>query len=848
MADQIGPLLRPGSGTPEGGPGVAAYALSPADAGTYWQNQPNFKSIDAALGYMQLGGFGAPSDDLSQFTMSRGGEQVNLGTTPGFLYLKPIVRPLNSAIEKPLGGSLQSGVPSGDKSYDLCEWEPLSGADWQTWLPDNSHHTRVIHATQTPDRAAEARTKAPLEADRQMRFDVQVFGRAAGATQGAAMRLMWGDGALSLIWREGASPTLERMRKSKWEPWYRLDGAPLFEAGAQLDWTIWVQRIAGRIVIRLENPTYSGKWDYLDTVQGVREEDIKLREVSWRRGRVGFRTFNVQASVGLSILDHAHTTGGKKKPLQATCKRDLPRPIATGTSSDTTAILIGKTAGWLPVGASTRVVMKTQSASSETRGRATVGWECTLIASPDGINSPAVASVFGYYDGAFSNPPPEFLGVRPAALRGSFSSAEPPQMCGSELRLDLSRNLLEDLTPDWERYLQPYHPIELAIRRRYDNGASPPTYSPWVGRFKGYQLDFSRRNSLVNERHLAVICESPAKRLQKPHSIIDHKYRPLDLLYAQSPRGRKLFSTQCVQEIIRVALGEAEAARLNGNGDAMRFLSPDHPPIINTLGDGLGLFPLSQPMAQGSPTFLPPWNTGPLDWIHTICGYDRTDFFYRFVAPDDDEGAQDGTGPVVAWPSPVCGRYEYIVANQPAHRMADALYIPGDEERAISSQESRVRADFVYNRFLSWANGGGDRIPQLPALFMAEESLAPGDPNSAMNSWERTLVMEDQFGKFGSPATVQAAAFLARREFEDKDWRQPTLSSRGQETLDWGDTVEPQRLNVAREGAQQSDLNIYPENTAFRVLRVEDNYDFEHAGTDQYMTTATCAMLSTGGF
>ena len=69
---------------------------------------------------------------------------------------------------------------------------------------------------------------------------------------------------------------------------------------------------------------------------------------------------------------------------------------------------------------------------------------------------------------------------------------------------------------------------------------------------------------------------------------------------------------------MRIAQGETEAARFNGNGEPRRFLENDHPALISTLGDNAGLFPLSQPMAQNGFTFPPPFQQGPLDWVKTL--------------------------------------------------------------------------------------------------------------------------------------------------------------------------------------------------------------------------------------
>lgn len=136
---------------------------------------------------------------------------------------------------------------------------------------------------------------------------------------------------------------------------------------------------------------------------------------------------------------------------------------------------------------------------------------------------------------------------------------------------------------------------------------------------------------------------------------------------------------------------------------------------------------------------------------------------------------------------------------------------------------------------------------------MAEEFLPASDPNSLAHSWKRTLGLQEDWlyraAIAGHPlAGVVASVFLAKREFEGKDWRTPTLVFRGDATVDWGDKIKPERLNIVRDGALRSDPDVLPQGDEFRVLRVEDTYDFEKAGPGQYVTTAHAAPLSTDGF
>ncbi len=861
VTDLLGQLLSQVGGDGDSDASSAAtqsassFLFSPGDEGAYWQNQPNFRAIDARIGVIRLGRGGkstegtaasasAPSGTLTPIDAngaSRGG--------PVFFFLKPQVRPLNCQMGT-VAGTRQNGIPTGNPAYAVCPWDDVSGQGaFETWLPDNARSTRIACFSQLPDQTVEARTKTVFEKNRQLRFDFSFFGSCYGATQKGAFRLAWGDGTLSFVWRGGASPALERWDGKKWVSWHTLDGAPQGTFGG--DWTLFVTRINGAIVVRLQGQEFSGQWDFADSQSGEHEGDARLRDVEWLRGRVSVRAFNALFSLGLSLLDSATTDAKtkKSKPFTATAERDCPRPatMSADVAGVYSALVSGSVTGWIRNGARASVMMQTLPPSQDTGNVPVVRWTLTLTASPDGIDTPCVASVWGRYEGAHTVPAPETLDVKTACLKGSFSSSEPPQMAGSEFRLDASRNLLDDLNPNWQAYLHPYHPIELAIRRRYRDG----THSPWVGRFKGYQLDTGRQNPKVNDFRTSIVCESDTKRLQKPHAQIDHRYFPLDLLYAGG-KGRQLFVSQCVKEIIRIEFGEGEAARFNGNGDALRFLPPDHPALISTYGDYAGIFPLSQPMAQSGFQFPAPWGDDPLGWIKRLLAYDRTVFYYGLLPLQNGEQG-DPQNPVIEWPFPICGRYEELIRDRPTHRVADAFYLPGDEDSPLTSIESRFRAELVYNHFLSWANPPGASHPLLPSLLMAQEQLPASDPNSAAHSWQRTLLMQEDFfyraAITGQPlAGVASSVFLAMREFANKDPRIPTLVFRGDPLINWGDKIKPERLNLSGSGAQRSDPHVLRAGDEFRVLGVEEAYDFEHAGIGQYVTTAKAAPLSTDGF
>ena len=98
---------------------------------------------------------------------------------------------------------------------------------------------------------------------------------------------------------------------------------------------------------------------------------------------------------------------GERKPLRAEFERDAPRPAgeARDRQGNTVSIFVGKPGGWIKSG--TVVKIKMEARAPQGNDGAVVNYLCELVASPSGIDTPCVATVYGGYEGAWSSPPPE---------------------------------------------------------------------------------------------------------------------------------------------------------------------------------------------------------------------------------------------------------------------------------------------------------------------------------------------------------------------------------------------------------------------------------------------------------
>ncbi|RYX84234.1 hypothetical protein EON83_11100 [bacterium] len=801
-----------------------------------WGNQPEFNRIHPNIAAVFLGErvyWGAEairacheakasSSAVFGFTLKARKQFLNCVMTPGL-----------------------SGDPAPVSGYETLRWKTLKGktvsghSRWETYRPLRFPNvTFITHTVQTPDEVAEAQTIDSLAANAQFEATLLWRGVAEYQTQGAAFRLMWGAGTLSIVFRLGAAPTVERFENNEWKLWKTLEGVPLttFENGTETN--VAIQRIAGRLVVSVDGHGYEllGSSKAKGTARG---EGYDLRDVTWKSGGLRVRSYGVSVMVGIAKLLHVEKLVGDEKapktspkgfkPMKGDVERDVTRPGLTPRMDAEAANGTGKPGGWAKDG--TKSTIATEVRTNVVR------YVCALEASPDGISAPFANKVVAQYLGLFTVDNAPFLDITKACVSGTETTGFPPICPGAEWTIEVDRSALDLIDPNWRNWVKQFNPIEILIRWKYTDH----TTSEWVGRFKGYISLVSMKVTGVNKWMLTLHLRDPIMRLQKRHSVIDHNYAPMDLRFVQK-RGAPLYGWECVKDIVTIALGENE-----GNNLIAQF-PPFHYPLMSAITDNGGWVAHTPPPTSNKFKFPAPFGSTPIEWIQDFAKMDYAMFFYGH--PTGTFGTSQTTGSnsgTVQWPVPIYGQYPLIIAGRPTWVVPDDNYEPGDLNLLAFMGEITGLPEEQINRVLVWSNppsGVGPDLP-FPAVRMAEGTLPDDDPNAAIYSWARTLIHTGS--QFFQPGLANYHAERVMALYRGKKIRRYRFECRGEERMQWGDLVMPKMVNTGANGSY-SDPHLGVNGERFRIWRLQNSYRFHEHGPEQFKTEATCLPVSALGF
>lgn len=835
IADTIAQLLQRDGGDDAGGGEIGAEQS--------WKNQTEFAHIGTNLRYIHIA-----DGNVREGARAAGGDGI------GGFCLRPRERFVNCVL--PTHDNKRD--PNDDTGgLKTLVFRAKKGDSWVCVLDDRRPlRTRLFHARQTPNQDVSIETEQPLPSDWQGRIDLAALQVAFGQTQKARIRIALGKQSLSLVIRQDNYPTLERRSHSGQGGWEILQKLEAFgKTTMEGDLIVHFEQIDGRTVIGLQQGSAPNQGiAYLNSqpIFGVPPLRYVPVDAHWPSGKMSVTLYGISAHIGVAFLE---TQDDKGAPLKDFYERIIHQDYFHPSPQDT---FTGGTAGWAKRGTKTRIEIEPVYSATGTTTTGAIKYRCHLEADLEGRFSPFVSNVLGHVEG---EPVPKIEAqgwdVSEAVETYEWESAEPGTMAGSELSLDISRTVLEmlplpnDAPPGsgWEDvYLidDGYNPCDFSLRWRRDDGS----YTDWVG-VRAYVWNIAKGSTGFGDDTMRLTLRDSIARYQGSSGIVGEKFPILDLTFLQQ-FGAPVYFADLQKKIIEYHMGLDEAEKINGNGDARRFIVPDQPPAMSQGTDRMGYYDVSPPQTESGFYFTPPWfQKDVLSWMKDLAEADGAQQSIAILL----YGYVDSIGTGDEWQVPIYGMLDQFLAWRQSQLQAltgrgywiipDARYRSGDEELLLQSANVETRPDQDFNTWVVAHNLAGDselrRIQ--PAGQIAESRLPPDHPRAPEKTWPRTSVTEltQDFLRDGAGNHIQSIASLLAADNSGSSVRHPRLSFRGEERMQWGDIAwVKQAKQMGIDGDDESDtkLNL---NEWFRVLRVKHRGE---AAQHEFQTDAVLFPLS----
>lgn len=789
VADIIGDRMNLGAA----GAGLSFAAINPT-VSIPWltSDKLQFESLDK-VAFVRL---------LKDGTVVAGGSSDETAQTDlaGFI-LPGRIGPLDCKVYQ--GNTIADGG-----NFDL-NWVPLSGK-WRTALPPQAPRRNWI-MNSGGEASAQIRTKGTIQANRQLCVNFVLSGMSSGDPQ-PTVAFTWG-GKYRLVGRHGGKFEVNRLINGQWAEWATLEKGPVVNAnGGQ--YRILLRRIAGRLVVDVNEHTF---W-FAETKTEISEPRRRLRSVEWPESPLLLECSNVVAMTSVQLIKYADAAD---VPFNGS----FARGFAHSFPATNEMIILSRPAGWSAPGCGVTVTPSVAAGS--------IQYTCHLTSNQNGIDTPFVNKVVVRGKSLWRRNTTNTREIGSAVEKLTIDGTAPPEAAGGEANMVIDRNRLPD---DWAEFLDEDCPIEISVREHYDDGVA----GDWVPMFAGYVIKPDMDSGSYNERYLKVHALNPIWRLREKNAKVDFKYPPLDFIFMQQTLEldqMQVWGSDCVKELLNIALGEFAGDELNGDGNGEKYFS-NHYPLLDSGSDTGGYLIMKsslegQPPSQNGWMFTPPFDSDVESWIKQIAEPDHAVFCYR-----------KPPGSPNSFPVPTYGRLSLIMAGSPTYVFPDQRYDEGDQNKVITSVSIETKPDRAINAIQVWSNPpGGETGGLLPAVRMAKASLPASDRNAAHRSWEKQkIIKNDLFYGFGDAESV---AIVGINILRDVDYIWPTFTTRGILRFQWGDKVQPKISGLYSDPDMAARLH----GRLFRAGRVQHSFDYTPtAAGDDYTMTVWTRPLTTGGF
>lgn len=650
----------------------------------------------------------------------------------------------------------ESPAPPDAGNFDLT-WRSEQGKHKSVIPPIAPRHNCFLNSGS--DVTAKARTVGTIPANRGMEFECH-FSTLNPAGPQAAVRIAIGD-KYSLVGRHGMRWMVDKKVSGQWSQWRRLDKAGVCDLHGR-DYLLSFRRIAGYLVVSIGAAAFWLLEDGQDSPGQPAPRSVP--EIGWPEAPVFVNAYNVRARIGVALIKYATAND---VPFTGQFTRSFER--ATHVTNDLLTTATGT--GWCGAAPAPMINPTVEPGS--------VKYACILTGSAQGIDTPFINKVMVRSQPQWTNPSVSGINVE-ACRKGDLTidKAMPPIQAGTEVSFTLDRDLLLKFFNNWKNYVKQFNPIQVRTRQHYDDGST----DNWITQFYGYIYKLTYTTNGFGDRTLSVTTRDQTMRLQEENAIIDHHYPPLDFVFAErlAAGGAALYPSDCIKEIVRLALGAEAADTLNGNGDGNRFINEPIPLIDANNGGGfLALRELTtgQAVLTNSFFFPPKLLEDAMSWINDFAKIEGALFFYGWVS-DDTSGRQ-----VLIY-----GRPKTIMANRPTYVLPDMKYTANDINKLILAMENEKKPERCINRYLTVGKAEEGALGAImPSRFIGDARLAASHPNSAENSWVRTKVVRAEMLAFGQQGL--ASALIAGIPAGELDF--PKITVRFMGYLQWGDKVTP---------------------------------------------------------